>query len=124
MSITVNGTPEAWAKYSDTEHSSIYTRPSGSTKNPRLVIFKRKPPTRNGSDLGVATYEIKIVNGDVDADGVPRDRNTLVDLTFRDPQDNAATVLDDAIDVLQAIAADSTLIPNLILGLLPQAETL
>jgi hypothetical protein len=124
MSITVNGSGEAWTKYSDTENKSTYARPTHTNKVPRLVIFSRKTPTKSGSDLGVASFDIKIVNGDEDADSVPRERNTLVDISVRDPQANASGVLDDAIDVLIALANDSTIIPNLQNGLIPQSETI
>lgn len=75
MSITVNGSSEAWTKYSDTENKSTYARPAHTNKVPQLVIFSRKTPTRSGSDLGVASFDIKIVNGDDDADGVPREEH-------------------------------------------------
>lgn len=124
MSITVNSIAETWNKYSDSEHKSTYTRPSHTSKVPRLVIFNRKPAVRSGSDLGVASFTIKIVNGDEDADNVPRLKNTLCEVTIRDPQENASTVLDDVIDVLIAVSADSTIIPNLQNGLIPQSETI
>jgi hypothetical protein len=63
--------------------------------------------------------EVKIVNGDA-TDDVPNDRNTLIDITFRDPQNNASTVMDDAIDVLQALVGDTTLMGSIQTGLIPQ----
>jgi hypothetical protein len=124
MSITVNSIAEDWVKYSDTEHKSSYTRPSHTSKVPRTVVFSRKPAVRSGSDLGVAGSTIKIVNGDEDADNVPRLRNSLVEINIRDPQENAAAVLSDAIEVLIAIANHSTLLSNLANGLIPQADQL
>lgn len=123
MSITVNSVPEDWDKYSDEKDKSTYTRPTHTQKVPRMVVFSRKAPVRNGSDLGVATATFKIVNGDT-VDSLPALRNTVCEVTLRDPQVNASSVMDDVIDVLQALAAHSTIVPDLQKGLLPQAEQL
>lgn len=119
MSITVNSVPETWTRYSSAENKATYARPSHTSKVPRLVIFARRAPVRNGVDPGVLSMEVKIVNGDA-TDDVPNDRNTLIDITFRDPQNNASTVMDDAIDVLQALVGDTTLMGSIQTGLIPQ----
>lgn len=124
MSVIVNSISEDWDRYSIQEHRVVYTRPSHTDSEPRVVIFTRKPRVVNGSDLGSAKFSIKIVNGDLDADSIPTGANTLAQLDFSSPGVNGADVLTDLVYVARAVLLKDTIMDDLKTGLLPQGITL
>lgn len=122
MSITVNSVAEDWEVYDlSVPNRSALARPAHTSKEPALVIFSRVLPVVKDGDAGLATGVIKIVNGDLDTDGLPLARNSLIEIRFREPQDHGDDVMTDQRHVLDAIVAHASLIPDLLKGILPTA---
>jgi hypothetical protein len=125
MSITVNASPEPWIKFEDGPGYATYYRPGHQNKEPKLVKFQRiTAPVGSSATNARDRYIVKIINGDTDADGVPRNNPSVCTVEFRLPRANDATLAVDLYDALIGLAAQAGHLDDLMQGLLPQAETL
>lgn len=70
MTFTV---PATWVLHSTSNNGNTvqFTRPGHSAQTPRLAIFKRQPPVYANSKWSKPSYDVKVVSGVVDADGLP-----------------------------------------------------
>lgn len=110
-------------QFSEQENSRTYVLNGHTAKAPYYLTFKRTVPKITPSDNGVAGFEVKLVLGDVDANGIPRKRKTYLTLSGDEPTDNNVALMSRALTVLTAILADASLIPNLRKGIRPNTDT-
>lgn len=90
------------SEYSDSTNSRTYALTRHSVSKPALVINKRRDPS---SDMAEA--QLKVVQGSVDAEGLPT-KNVLFDLTIRRPIAASQADVDAALADLRALVADAT----------------
>lgn len=94
--------------------------PSHTVKEPRVVIVSRSPSS--GGPKGVSIYTAKAVYGDLNADDTPRSGNCIVELKIRVPDDQPASLAEEAVDAIRGLLVEATTMDTLIeKGRLPYA---
>lgn len=109
MSFTV---PATWAFFGSSNNGNTvqYTLPGHTAQSPRLAIFKRVPPVYANSKWSKPSYDVKVVFGVVDADGLPVNPNIQVGtdgIRFPMVGVNVATLLAECVAAFSALVSES-----------------
>jgi len=118
---TTSGTTTVAATVASVERDRVvFNLPSHTVKAPRVVIFSRQLP--GGGDKEVLRTSLKAVFGDRNVDGSARSGNCIIEVQLRTPQDQPASLTQDALDhVVAAIRDSSIMTGNLASGAMPYA---
>lgn len=118
---TLSGTSNATAKTLQVgADRSSYILSTHSAKEPRLIVFSRKLP--GGGAGSVLMVGVKIVFGDLNADDTPRSGNVIVEATVRIPQDQPASLAQEAVTKMVEILRDSNIMTDALDdGLIPMS---
>lgn len=99
--------PIAWAQYAANGDSVTFVRAGHTVTKPSLALFTRKAPIPNGQGgYSVPTYNVRFINGHVDANGVPLKERSIVEINVRHPVGASAT------DITAAIAEAATMLAD------------
>lgn len=109
MSFTV---PATWAFFGSSNNGNTvqYTLPGHTAQSPRLAIFKRVPPVYANSKWSKPSYDVKVVYGVVDADGLPVSPYIQVGtdgIRFPMVGVNVATLLQEACGVFATLVSET-----------------
>lgn len=108
----------------DTPNTTTFARLGHTAKEAAVDIFKIFPPTNPSAGNATSGFEVRLVAGDLDADGVPREKNTLLYLVGSNPLANDAALMTHLIAKMKEIVDDPSILPNLINGIRPVGPTL
>lgn len=118
---TTSGTTTVAASVASVERDrTVFNLPTHTVKAPRVVIFSRQLP--GGGEKEVLRSGIKAVFGDRNSDGSARSGNCIIEVTIRTPQDQPASLTQDALDHVVATLRDSSIMTgNIASGAIPYA---
>lgn len=108
----------------DTPNTTTYARIGHTAKTAQVDIFKVFPPTNPAAGNATSGFEVRLVAGDVDADNVPREKNTLLYLVGSNPLANNEALMTTLIAKMKEIVDNPTILANLINGIRPVGPTL
>lgn len=97
---------------------SVYTLPGHTVKTPRVLIFDRQLP--GTGDKEVLRSHVKLVYADRNADGTARSGSNIVEAFIRTPQDQPASLTQEALDMLIGVLRDTSIMTtNVSSGAIP-----
>lgn len=98
---------------------TVFSFPSHTAKEPRLVIFTRQLPS-SGQNAVLRTG-FKVVLGDLNADGSARSGNAILEVSIRTPQDQEVALSTEAVAMAVAVLNNALMTANLESGVIPFA---
>lgn len=114
------GSATAAAPSSVEKDRVAFDLPSHTAKEPRVMIVSRSPSS--GGPKGVSVYTAKAVYGDLNTDDTPRSGNVIVELKVRIPDDQPASLAEEAVDGIRGLLINTTVMDTIIeKGRLPYA---
>lgn len=112
---------ETWKRTSLEKNRATYQSPTSSLAEPEVLVITAQVP-ETGSTTFRAT--IKVVRGDVDADGNPRPARTIITREVRFPVANDAADISQCDSILNGAVMTGTILSDLAAGVVPQTPTL
>lgn len=106
--------PVGWVLFRNEGDKATYLRPGHTVTTPRLAIFSRSEASFTATASSNTLYSVRLINGNVDADGKPIPARSIVEVTVRTPIGIDQSVLDaliaDAVTVVSntEFAQDAT----------------
>lgn len=108
---TRSGTTTKAATVSSIEKDRVvYNLPTHTVKEPRVVIISRNLP--GSADKDVLKYNVKVVFGDRNTDDTARSGNVIIEASIRIPQDQGATLAEEAVSYLAGWLANTTFVAS------------
>lgn len=105
--------PTGWLEYGRNGSDSVtFVRPGHTVEAPRLAIFDRKQPVANGNGFSIPQYRIRLIDGHLDADGLPLKERSIVEVVIRHPLSATDTSVETSIAAVAALLADTQVVGN------------
>lgn len=106
--------PSGWVEFgSNGDNSVTFLRPGHTVTEPRLAIFSRKPAVAQANgNFSVPEYRVRLFDGHVDTDGLPKKDKAIVEVVIRLPVGDDATPTETSLAALAAMLADAAFVTN------------
>lgn len=111
--------PTGYKEFSRNGSDSVtFIRSGHTTSAPRLAIFDRKVPVANGNGFSVPQYRFRLIDGHVDAEGVPLKERSIIEVIVRHPVGIDATSITTALADASAIVGDAEFVNDALVDLM------